>query len=41
MSSLRRVLSALVGKQKSLAEGRRLRSAAGLRDSERQDMIPR
>jgi type VI secretion system protein ImpJ len=30
MASLRRVLSALVGKQKSLSEGRRLRSAANV-----------
>jgi type VI secretion system protein ImpJ len=30
MASMRRVLSALVGKQKSLAEGRRLRSAANV-----------
>jgi type VI secretion system protein ImpJ len=30
MASLRRVLSALVGKQKSLAEGRRMRTAAAV-----------
>ena len=30
MANLRRVLSALVGKQKSLAEGRRMRTAASV-----------